>query len=204
MFKEAADIKTSDQLNLPVPQAKFETVVVKPSEIQQDMVQALSERAAEVHSGSVDPSVDNMLKITSDGRKIGLDQRLMNSALPDDPNSKLNACVNNVLRIWNDTKEQKLTQLIFCDMSTPKGDGSFNVYDDIRTKLLNAGVPGTGDRVHPQRRYRSKKGGIVLQSALRRCASFARKLRRKWEQAPMSSPGLWRCITWTLAGSPAT
>ena len=141
MFKEAADIKTSDQLNLPVPQAKFETVVVKPSEIQQDMVQALSERAAEVHSGSVDPSVDNMLKITSDGRKIGLDQRLMNSALPDDPNSKLNACVNNVLRIWNDTKEQKLTQLIFCDMSTPKGDGSFNVYDDIRTKLLNAGVP---------------------------------------------------------------
>ena len=141
MFKEAADIKTSDQLNLPVPQAKFETVVVKPSEIQQDMVQALSERAAEVHSGSVDPSVDNMLKITSDGRKIGLDQRLMNSALPDDPNSKLNACVNNVLRIWNDTKEQKLTQLIFCDMSTPKGDGSFNVYDDIRTKLLSAGVP---------------------------------------------------------------
>ena len=141
MFKEAADIKTSDQLNLPVPQAKFETVVVKPSEIQQDMVQALSERAAEVHSGSVDPSVDNMLKITSDGRKIGLDQRLMNSALPDDPNSKLNACVNNVLCIWNDTKEQKLTQLIFCDMSTPKGDGSFNVYDDIRTKLLNAGVP---------------------------------------------------------------
>ena len=141
MFKEAADIKTSDQLNLPVPQAKFETVVVKPSEIQQDMVQALSERAAEVHSGSVDPSVDNMLKITSDGRKIGLDQRLMNSALPDDPNSKLNACVNNVLRIWNDTKEQKFTQLIFCDMSTPKGDGSFNVYDDIRSKLLNAGVP---------------------------------------------------------------
>jgi len=141
MFKEAADIKTSDQLHLPVPDAKFETVVVKPSEIQQDMVQALSERATEVHSGSVDPSVDNMLKITSDGRKIGLDQRLMNSALPDDPNSKLNACVNNVLRIWNDTKEQKLTQLIFCDMSTPKGDGSFNVYDDIRTKLLNAGVP---------------------------------------------------------------
>ena len=141
MFKEAADIKTSDQLHLPVPDAKFETVVVKPSEIQQDMVQALSERAAEVHSGSVDPSVDNMLKITSDGRKIGLDQRLMNSALPDDPNSKLNACVNNVLRIWNDTKEKKLTQLIFCDMSTPKGDGSFNVYDDIRTKLLNAGVP---------------------------------------------------------------
>ena len=141
MFKEAADIKTSDQLHLPVPEAKFETVVVKPSEIQQDMVKSLSERAAEVHSGAVDPSVDNMLKITSDGRKIGLDQRLMNPLTPDDPDSKLNACVDNVLRIWNETKEDNLTQLIFCDMSTPKGDGSFNVYDDIRTKLLAAGVP---------------------------------------------------------------
>ena len=141
MFKEAADIKTSDQLHLPVPEAKFETVVVKPSEIQQDMVKSLSERAAEVHSGAVDPSVDNMLKITSDGRKTGLDQRLMNPLTPDDPDSKLNACVDNVLRIWNETKEDNLTQLIFCDMSTPKGDGSFNVYDDIRTKLLAAGVP---------------------------------------------------------------
>ena len=141
MFKEAADIKTSDQLHLPVPEAKFETVVVKPSEIQQDMVKSLSERAAEVHSGAVDPSVDNMLKITSDGRKIGLDLRLMNPLTPDDPDSKLNACVDNVLRIWNETKEDNLTQLIFCDMSTPKGDSSFNVYDDIRTKLLAAGVP---------------------------------------------------------------
>ena len=141
MFKEAADIKTSDQLHLPVPEAKFETVVVKPSEIQQDMVKSLSERAAEVHSGAVDPSVDNMLKITSDGRKTGLDQRLMNPLTPDDPDSKLNACVDNVLRIWNETKEDNLTQLIFCDMSTPRGDGSFNVYDDIRTKLLAAGVP---------------------------------------------------------------
>ena len=123
------------------PEAKFETVVVKPSEIQQDMVKSLSERAAEVHSGAVDPSVDNMLKITSDGRKTGLDQRLMNPLTPDDPDSKLNACVDNVLRIWNETKEDNLTQLIFCDMSTPKGDGSFNVYDDIRTKLLAAGVP---------------------------------------------------------------
>ena len=141
MFKEAADIKTSDQLHLPVPDAKFETVVVKPSEIQQDMVQALSERAAEVHSGSVDPSVDNMLKITSDGRKIGLDQRLMNPMLPDDPNSKLNVCVQNVLKIWEEGKDQKLTQLLFCDLSTPKNDGNFNVYDDIRKKLVAAGVP---------------------------------------------------------------
>ena len=141
MFKESADIKTSDQLHLPVPEAKFETVVVKPSEIQQDMVQALSERAAKVHSGCVDPAVDNMLKITSDGRKIGLDQRLMNDALPDDPNSKLNVCVRNVLKIWEEGKDQKLTQLLFCDLSTPKNDGNFNVYDDIRKKLVAAGVP---------------------------------------------------------------
>ena len=141
MFKEVADIKTSDQLHLPVPEAKFETVVVKPSDIQKDMVAELSKRAAAVHVGNVDPSEDNMLKITSDGRKIGLDQRLMNPLLPDDPDSKLNACVRNVLKIWEDGKDQKLTQLLFCDLSTPKGDGQFNVYDDIRAKLLAAGVP---------------------------------------------------------------
>ncbi|MDY3831732.1 MAG: SNF2-related protein, partial [Candidatus Ventricola sp.] len=141
LFKEVADVKTSDQLNLPVPEAKFETIVAQPSELQQEMVESLSERAAAVHSGAVDPSVDNMLTITSDGRKIGLDQRLMNPLLPDDPGSKLNACVGNVLRIWEEGREQKLTQLIFCDMSTPKGDGTFNVYDDIRAKLIGAGVP---------------------------------------------------------------
>ena len=141
MFKEVADIKTSDQLHLPVPEAKFETVVVKPSEIQKEMVQNLSERAAKVHSGTVDASEDNMLCITNDGRKIGLDQRLMNPLLPDDPASKLNACVRNVLQIWEDGSEQKLTQLLFCDLSTPKNDGQFNVYDDIKTKLLAAGVP---------------------------------------------------------------
>ena len=141
MFKEVADIKTSDQLNLPVPDAKFETVVVQPSEHQQDMVAELSERAAAVHAGIIDPSEDNMLKITTDGRKIGLDQRLMNPLLPDDPNSKLNACVGNVLRIWKDGQADKLTQLVFCDFSTPKNDGTFNVYDDIKSKLLAAGVP---------------------------------------------------------------
>ena len=141
MFKEVADIKTADQLHLPVPEAKFETVVVQPSEHQKAMVAELSERAAAVHSGVVDPSVDNMLKITSDGRKLGLDQRLMNPLLPDDPDSKLNACVRNVLRIWEEGKDEKLTQLLFCDLSTPKGDGSFNVYEDIRDKLLAAGVP---------------------------------------------------------------
>ena len=141
MFKEVADIKTSDQLNLPVPEAKFETVVVQPSEHQQAMVAELSERAAAVHSGIVDSTVDNMLKITSDGRKLGLDQRLMNPLLPDDPGSKVNACISNVLRIWKEGKEERLTQLLFCDLSTPKNDGTFNVYDDIRTKLIAAGVP---------------------------------------------------------------
>ena len=141
MFKEVADIKTSDQLHLPVPEAKFETVVAKPSEIQKEMVQELSKRAAEIHSGAVDASVDNMLCVTNDGRKIGLDVRLMNPMLPDDPNSKLNVCVQNVLKIWEEGKDQKLTQLLFCDLSTPKNDGNFNVYDDIRKKLVAAGVP---------------------------------------------------------------
>ena len=141
MFKEVADIKTADQLHLPVPEAKFETVVAKPSDLQKEMVQELSKRAAEIHSGAVDASVDNMLCVTNDGRKIGLDVRLMNPMLPDDPNSKLNVCVQNVLKIWEDGKDQKLTQLLFCDLSTPKNDGNFNVYDDIRKKLVAAGVP---------------------------------------------------------------
>ena len=141
MFKEVADIKTSDQLHLPVPEAKFETVVAKPSEIQKEMVQELSKRAADIHSGIVDASVDNMLCVTNDGRKIGLDVRLMNPMLPDDPNSKLNICVQNVLKIWEEGKDQKLTQLLFCDLSTPKNDGNFNVYEDIRKKLIAAGVP---------------------------------------------------------------
>lgn len=141
MFKEVADIKTSDQLHLPVPEAKFETVVAKPSDLQKEMVQGLSKRAAEIHSGNVDASVDNMLCVTNDGRKIGLDVRLMNPMLPDDPNSKLNVCVQNVLKIWEEGKDQKLTQLLFCDLSTPKNDGNFNVYEDIRKKLIAAGVP---------------------------------------------------------------
>ncbi len=141
MFKEVADIKTSDQLHLPVPEAKFETVVAKPSEIQKEMVQELSKRAAEIHSGNVDASVDNMLCVTNDGRKIGLDVRLMNPMLPDDPDSKLNVCVHNVLKIWEEGKDQKLTQLLFCDLSTPKNDGNFNVYGDIRKKLIAAGMP---------------------------------------------------------------
>ena len=184
MFKEVADIKTSDQLNLPTPTPHYETVVVQPTEIQKAMVQSLSERAGKVHSGSVDPRVDNMLKITSDGRKLGLDQRLINPLLPDDPGSKVNACINNIFRIWQDGTDERLTQLVFCDISTPKGmertaqqteqpeasdaskeeddlpplepvddltelagvssnavESNFNVYEDIRSKLIARGVP---------------------------------------------------------------
>lgn len=177
MFKEVADIKTADQLDLPTPQTTYHTVAVKPTEIQQDMVKDLSERAAEVHANKVDPSIDNMLKITSDGRKLGLDQRIINPLLPDDERSKVNACVNNIYRIWDKGSDKKLTQLVFCDISTPKGNVavqehkaakagtkaingvelavltdslpeevtaptiSFNVYDDIRDKLITKGVP---------------------------------------------------------------
>ena len=141
MFKEVADIKTADQLHLPVPNAHYETMAVKPSVYQEEMVEALSERASKVHSGAVDPKEDNMLRITSDGRKLGLDQRLMNPLLPDEPGSKVNACMENILRIYKEGDAQKLTQLVFCDLSTPHGDGSFNVYDDIREKLVASGIP---------------------------------------------------------------
>ena len=141
MFKEVADIKTADQLHLPVPNAHYETMAVKPSVYQEEMVEALFERASKVHSGAVDPKEDNMLRITSDGRKLGLDQRLMNPLLPDEPGSKVNACMENILRIYKEGDAQKLTQLVFCDLSTPHGDGSFNVYDDIRDKLVASGIP---------------------------------------------------------------
>ena len=141
MFKEVADIKTADQLHLPVPNAHYETMAVKPSVYQEEMVEALSERASKVHSGAVDPKEDNMLRITSDGRKLGLDQRLMNPLLPDEPGSKVNACMENILRIYKEGDAQKLTQLVFCDLSTPHGDGSFNVYEDIRDKLVASGIP---------------------------------------------------------------
>ena len=176
MFKEVADIKTADQLNLPTPKTNYHTIVVKPTDIQQEMVKDLSERAAEVHANKVDPTVDNMLKITSDGRKLGLDQRIINALLPDDESSKVNACVNNIYHIWNKGASEKLTQLVFCDISTPKGRtmqeqrvaeagnktingtelyaledrlaqeeaayiATFNVYDDIRDKLVKKGVP---------------------------------------------------------------
>ena len=143
LFKEAADIKTADQLHLPTPEAVIHNVLAKPTEIQKEMVQELSKRAAAVHSGTVDASVDNMLKVTSDGRKLGLDQRIINPLLPDEPQSKVNLCVENIAQIWKDGAEEKLTQLVFCDISTPKGDGRFNVYEDIRQKLISKGIPET-------------------------------------------------------------
>ena len=136
LFKEVADIKTADMMNLPRPIAHYHTIVVKPSELQQEMVAELSKRAADVHNKKVEPDVDNMLKITNDGRKIGLDQRLINPFLPDFPESKVNACADNVLKIWTETEKERLTQLVFCDFSTPNTDGRFNVYDDIKGKLI--------------------------------------------------------------------
>lgn len=141
MFKEVADIQTSDMLNLPVPKANYENVVVKPTEIQKEMVADLADRAERVRNKMVDSSIDNMLKITNDGRKLALDQRLMNEILPDDPNSKVATCAKNIYRIWGENKDQQLTQLVFCDLSTPHNDGKFNVYDDLKKKLEEMGVP---------------------------------------------------------------
>lgn len=141
VFKEVADIQTADMLGLPVPKANYETVVCKPSEMQKEMVSSLAERADAVRSGAVDPSVDNMLLITNDGRKLALDQRLLNPMLPDFEGSKVNVCAGNIYRIWENTKEQRLTQLVFCDLSTPKNDGTFSVYNDLRDKLIARGIP---------------------------------------------------------------
>lgn len=170
LFKEVADIKTADQLDLPTPEVEYHNIVAKPTGHQQDMVKALSERAAKVHSGTVDPSTDNMLKITSDGRKLGLDQRIINPMLPDEPGTKVNQCVDNILQIWRDGQPEKLTQLVFCDISTPQAAGSkkvaktldnpilhaleqavpepekplaFTVYEDIRQKLIAQGMPAS-------------------------------------------------------------
>lgn len=141
MFKEVADIRTADMLELPVPKANFHNIAVKPSEIQKEMVAQLAERAENVRKGNVDASVDNMLKITNDGRKLALDQRMLNDMLPDFEGSKINACVDNVYRIWNENSDKKSAQLIFCDLSTPKNDGVFSVYNDIRKKLIERGIP---------------------------------------------------------------
>ena len=141
MFKEIADIKTADMLNLPVPEAKYHNIAVKPSEMQKEMIASLAERAEQVRGGGVDSSVDNMLKITNDGRKLALDQRMLNDMLPDFEGSKINACVDNIYRIWKENADKKSAQLVFCDLSTPKNDGTFSVYNDIRKKLIERGIP---------------------------------------------------------------
>lgn len=161
VFKECADIKTADMLNLPVPEAHFHNVVVKPSDIQKDMVAALSDRAKDIHDKKVQPEEDNMLKVTNDGRKIGLDQRLIDPLLPDDPNSKVNTCVANVFDIYQKNDDKKSTQLVFCDFSTPKNDGSFNLYELVRS------AQSTGLTTHAQKHGRRKRG--------RRQLSIARK-----------------------------
>ena len=141
MFKQVADIKTADMLNLPVPEVEYHNIAVKPSQVQKEMVASLGERAERIRNGGVDSSVDNMLKVTNDGRKLALDQRMMNPMLPDEESSKVNACVNEVFRIWEEGSDKKLTQLLFCDLSTPKGEGEFSVYTDIRKKLIERGIP---------------------------------------------------------------
>ena len=141
LFKESADVKTADMLNLPVPQAEYINEVLKPSETQEEMVSSFADRAEAVRNGNVNPRFDNMLKITNDGRKLALDQRLMNEMLPDEPESKVNRCVDNAFKVWKESALDRGTQLIFCDLSTPKTDGTFNVYDDVREKLVARGVP---------------------------------------------------------------
>ena len=141
LFKEVADIKTADQLNLPTPEVEYHNIVAQPTEHQQEMVKTLSERAEKVRNRQVDSSVDNMLLITNDGRKLALDQRLINPMLPSDPNSKAAKCAENVFEIWQRTADKRSTQMIFCDLSTPKDDGTFSVYDDIHAKLLELGIP---------------------------------------------------------------
>ena len=140
-FKQVADIQTADMLKLPVPKANFHTEVIQPSELQQEMVRGLAERAEAIRAGGVDPRVDNMLRITNDGRKLALDMRLINPLAADDPNGKVATCARNVIRIWEQTKEQRSAQLVFCDLSTPKDDGSFSVYNDLKKKLMEAGIP---------------------------------------------------------------
>ena len=143
MFRQVADVQTADMLKLPVPEAEYHNEVIKPSRFQEDMVDSFAERAEKVRNGMVDATVDNLLKITNDGRKLALDQRLTDELLPDDPESKVNTCLDNIHRIWEASKEQKSTQLVFCDLSTPHGDGKFNVYDDLKAKLVRMGVPET-------------------------------------------------------------
>lgn len=141
MFREVADIQTADMLKLPVPKVNYHNIKTRPSEIQTEMVASLAKRAEKIRARLVEPNIDNMLKVTNDGRKLALDQRMIDPMLPDDPDSKVNVCVENVHRIWEEHADTKAAQLVLCDLSTPKNDGTFNVYDDIREKLIQHGIP---------------------------------------------------------------
>lgn len=172
LFKESADIQTSDMLNLPVPEAEYINEVIKPSEIQKSMVERFAERAEMVRSGGVDATIDNMLKITNDGRKCALDQRLINDMLPDEEDSKVNRCVENAFEIWKETAPQKSTQLIFCDLSTPKNDGTFNVYDDVREKLVGRGIPREEIAFIHEATTEAKKQNYLRKYVPGRCVFF--------------------------------
>lgn len=227
LFKEVADIKTADQLNLPTPEVEYHNIVAQPTEHQQEMVKTLSERASLVHSGTVDPSQDNMLKITSDGRKLGLDQRIVNQMLPDEPGTKVNQCVDNIMQIWRDGKADKLTQLVFCDISTPQAkapasraaktldnpllhalEGAvplpeqepvFTVYDDIRQKLIAQGMPADQIAFIHEANTEVRKRSCSLKSVPVRCVSFWAAPPR-WAQAPMCRTVWWHFMTWTVRG----
>lgn len=199
LFKESADIQTPDMLNLPVPEAEYENVVLKPSEYQKDMVASLAERAEAVRDRMVQPHEDNMLKITNDGRKLALDQRLINDMLPDDENSKAATCVEKAFEIWEQTKEQKSTQLIFCDLSTPKGDGTFNVYEDIKKKLMEKGVPENEIAFIHDANTELRKAelfGKVRSGQVRFCLVP----RRKWEPEPTCRTDSSHYIIWMYRG----
>lgn len=166
LFKESADVQTADMLHLPVPQAEYINEVLKPSETQEEMVSSFADRAEAVRNGNVNPRFDNMLKITNDGRKLALDQRLMNEMLPDEPESKVNRCVDNAFKVWEESAPDKGTQLIFCDLSTPKADGTFNVYDDVREKLVARGVPREEVAFIHEYNTETKKAELLQRCAL--------------------------------------
>lgn len=231
LFKEVADIKTADQLNLPTPEVEYHNIVAQPTEHQQEMVKALSERASLVHSGTVDPSQDNMLKITSDGRKLGLDQRIVNQMLPDEPGTKVNQCVDNIMQIWRDGEADKLTQLVFCDISTPQAkapaskaaktldnpllhalegavplpeqESAFTVYDDIRQKLIAQGMPADQIAFIHEANTEVRKRSCSLKSVPARCVCLWAAPQR-WAQAPMCRTVWWHFMIWTVRGDRET
>ena len=199
MFKEIADIKTADMLNLPVPEAKYHNIAVNPSEMQKEMVASLAERAEQVRGGGVDSSVDNMLKITNDGRKLALDQRMLNDMLPDFEGSKINACVDNIYRIWKENADKKSAQLVFCDLSTPKNDGTFSVYNDIRKKLIERGIPESEVKFIHEADTDMKKKELFQKTRKEKSECFSALLRR-WEQERMCKTSLSHFTTWIVRG----